>query len=79
MKRKGRTPIPVKIVHEDAPSIGAFHEDKYSKWKIEDAMRNLERADEVRRDPRMMKEVKALASEKRASLDRIARLEKEKL
>lgn len=77
MKRKVK-PIPVKIVN-DAPKDVPAPRGKYDKWQVEDALRNIERAAEVVSDKRMMREVKALAEDKRRKLDRISRLEKYKL
>lgn len=40
------------------------------KWQIEDALRTLNRAEEIRRDKRMMSDVKKLATEQIKSLSK---------
>ena len=63
-----KTPIPVKIVH-DAPSVVKSSDDM--KWRAQDAMRDLERAEQHKRDPELMKHVKVAAKEKMDSLKKI--------
>ena len=60
-----KTPIPVKIVHND-PKPSISKDDM--KWRAEDAMRDLERAEKHRSDPNLMKAVKEVAKEKMSSL-----------
>ena len=61
-------PIPVKIVH-DTPQVAKSNDDM--KWRAQDAMRDLERAEQHKRDPELMKHVKAAAKEKMDSLKKI--------
>lgn len=48
-----------------APSMGASHR----KWLAEDAMRTIMRAEEHKKDPRLMADVKKLAKEQAAKLN----------
>jgi hypothetical protein len=64
-----KTPIPVRIVHDTVkPSEPSKDE---MKWRAEDAMRDLEKAEKHKRDPELMKHVKAAAKEKMDSLKKI--------
>lgn len=57
-------PIPVKIINETS----AINPDSDKKWRAQDALRDLERAAEHKRDAALMKDVKLLAREKVKSL-----------
>lgn len=48
-----------------APSMGASHR----KWRAEDAMRDIMRAEEHKKDKRLMADVKKLAAEQAAKLN----------
>lgn len=63
LKSSKAKPIPVKIVSEPSP----YHESD-KKWKAQDALRDLERAAEHKRDKSLMADVKKLAQEKVKSL-----------
>ena len=41
------------------------------KWEIEDALRTVQRAEEIKRDKTMMKDVKAMAKEKMKDLKKV--------
>ena len=60
-----KEPVAVKIVN-DAPKV---NDD--IKWRAQDAMRDLERAEQHKRDPELMKHVKKAAKEKMDSLKKI--------
>lgn len=64
---KANKPVPVKIVN-DAPRETKTDEARERKWKAEDALRDLERAEAHKRDKSLMSDVKKLAREKAASL-----------
>lgn len=64
-------PIPVKIVPADAPKVDASYEARERKYRAEDALRDLERAEGHKRDKSLMNDVKKLAREKAASLKKI--------
>jgi hypothetical protein len=41
------------------------------KWQVEEALRTLQRAEEVKQDPKMMRDVQQLARDQRKALDKI--------
>ncbi len=63
LKATKAKPVPVKIV-SDAPS----YPEESRKWRAEDALRDIERAEKHKRDASLMKDVKQLAQEKVKSL-----------
>ena len=65
-----KAPIPVKIVH-DTPKAVSSNDDM--KWRAEDAMRDLERAERHKGDPVLMKAVGSLAKEKMDSLKKFCK------
>lgn len=67
---KSAKPVPVKIVH-DEPNTIAASDGRERKWKAEDALRDIERAEGHKRDKDLMKDVKSLAKEKVKSLNKI--------
>lgn len=44
------------------------------KWEVEDALRCMQRAEEIKRDATMMKDVQKLAAEKQQALKAVARV-----
>lgn len=44
------------------------------KWEVEDALRCMQRAEEIKRDSAMMKDVQKLAAEKQQALKAVARV-----
>lgn len=60
-----KTPVPVKIVHDIVKAEPSKDE---MKWRAEDAMRDLERAEKHKQDKELMKAVKNVAKEKMSSL-----------
>lgn len=64
-----KAPIPVKIVH-DAPEVSTSR-DSDMKWKAQDALRDIERAETHKQDKELMKHVKTMAQEKMNSLKKI--------
>ena len=69
-KGKPAAPTPVTIV--DVPTAAKSSDDRERKWKAEDALRDIERAEGHKRDKALMKDVKACAKEKIASLSKVA-------
>jgi len=70
-KAEGPTkPVPVKIVHDetDNPTIST---DRERKYKAEDALRDLERAEGHRKDKSLMRDVKSLAKEKMKVMNKL--------
>lgn len=56
--------------------IGAASPDVDRKYRAEDALRTIQRADEVRRDAALMRDVKKLAKEQVRALNKVAGTEK---
>lgn len=79
MKKKAKLPVeglkatkavPVRIVNY-GPMETKSHESSERKWKAEDALRDIERAEQHKRDKSLMADVKKLAKEKVNSLKKI--------
>lgn len=62
-------PIPVKIVSEPMPTNKYADEDK--KWRAQDDLRALQRAEEIRADKARMAAVKSCATEQMNALKKI--------
>lgn len=58
--KASKKPIPVKIV-SDAPEVST---ERDNKWRAEDALRDIERAEAHKRDKSLMADVKKLAQDK---------------
>lgn len=68
-KLKATKAVPVRIVSDEpSPVANKSYEDRERKYKAEDALRDIERAEGHRRDKNLMKDVKSLAKEKVKSL-----------
>lgn len=63
-----KKPIPVKIVN-DTPKTSYSEEDK--KWRAQDDLRALQRAEEIRADKSRMSAVKSCVSEQLKTLKKI--------
>lgn len=50
----------------------AADRERERKWKAEDALRTLQRAEDVRKDKGLMKDAQKLAAEQMASLQKVA-------
>ncbi len=61
--------VPVKIVGEATES--PKDEARERKWKAEDALRDIQRAEQHKRDKALMADVKKLAKEQVSSLKKI--------
>lgn len=48
-------------------------EARERKWKAEDALRTMQRAEEIKRDPDLCNDMKALAKEQMAALKKVAK------
>lgn len=67
---KSAKAVPVRIVHDEvAPS--KVDNSRERKWKAEDALRDIERAEGHKRDAALMGDVKKLAKERVDSLKKI--------
>lgn len=62
--------VPVKIVN-DAPRETKSDEARERKWRAEHALRDIERAEQHKRDKALMTDVKKLARDKVNSLKNI--------
>ena len=72
VEKRSATPIPVQIV--DRPSTSSKVDmDRERKWKAEDALRDIERAEGHKRDATLMGDVKKLAKEKMTSLSKVCK------
>lgn len=69
-KLKASKAVPVKIVN-DTPTPNKADGDRERKWRAEDALRDIERAEGHKRDAKLMSDVKKLAKEKVNSLKKI--------
>ncbi len=71
-KLSSKTPVPVKIVSEGSSvASDKGYEARERKYKAEDALRDIERAETHKRDKGLMSDVKKLAKEKVDSLKKI--------
>lgn len=62
-------PVPVKIVNDTpSPSSDKDYEARERKYKAEDALRDIERAEKHKSDKALMSDVKKLAKDKVDSL-----------
>ena len=68
-------PIPVQIVDTMSPKVSQKSDSEYEarerKYKAEDALRDLERAEGHKKDKTLMGDVKKLAREKADSLKKL--------
>lgn len=70
--KKASTPVPVKIVHDTVePKVDAAYAERERKYRAEDALRDIERAEGHKRDKTLMSDVKKLAKDKVKSLNKI--------
>ncbi|MDE2031378.1 MAG: hypothetical protein KGI58_03935 [Patescibacteria group bacterium] len=66
-----KKPVPVKIVNDDAPKVDKSYEEREKRYRAEDALRDIERAEKHKKDRNLMKDVKALAKEKIKTMNKI--------
>lgn len=67
--KASKVAVPVKIVGETGES--SKDEARERKWKAEDALRDIQRAEQHKRDKSLMSDVKKLAKEQVNSLKKI--------
>lgn len=70
-KLKATKAVPVRIVN-DVPEATKSDDSHQRKWRAEDALRDIERAEGHKRDAKLMGDVKKLAKEKVNSLKKVA-------
>lgn len=58
--------------NKNAPSAAVSISDSEAKWRAEDDMRALARAEEVKRDPKRLAAAKKMAKEKLAEMQAVA-------
>jgi hypothetical protein len=68
MAAKKSTPVK-----RTTTSISVTPKAEMRKWEIESAMNTLRRAEEIRKDPKMMNDVKRLAQEQIKMLGNVAK------
>ena len=61
-------PVPVKIVHDTVKQESSVDN---LKWRAQDALRDIERAEAHKQDKELMKHVKSMAKEKMDCLSKI--------
>jgi hypothetical protein len=59
------------IANHERSEIPAQEKAERRKWEVEEAVRTMQRAEEIRKDKAMMKDVKAMAKQKMAELKKI--------
>jgi hypothetical protein len=59
---------PARKSNTAAVKVSASHKAEMRKWEIESALSTLKRADEIRKDTKMMNDVKKLAQEQMSVL-----------
>ena len=67
-------PVPVKIVHDEMMPSTANNKDyeaKEKRYRAEEALRDIERAERHKRDKELMKHVKSVAKEKIATMNKV--------
>jgi len=64
------------IIKKSSPVVSSSGKAEMRKWEIESAMNTLRRADEIRKDSKMMNDVKKLAQEQIKMLGGIANSKK---
>lgn len=69
-KKASKNALPIATA-DPVPS-GKMKEQE-RRWRAEDALRSINRAEEFKQDKSLMKDVKALAKEQMASLSKIAK------
>lgn len=71
LSKVAQKPVPVKIVSEPIKNNDKDYEAREKKWRAEDDLRALQRAEEIRRDKARMSEVKKCANEQMKALKTI--------
>lgn len=65
-KKKVRMPV-------ESICTTAVDKERERKYRAEDALRTMQRADEIKSDKGLMRDMKALAKEQMASLNKVAK------
>ncbi|MDE2031408.1 MAG: hypothetical protein KGI58_04085 [Patescibacteria group bacterium] len=67
-----KNPVPVKIVHDDAPpKVDKSYEEREKRYRAEDALRDIERAEGHKKNKELMRDVKKVAKEKINTMKKI--------
>ncbi|MDE2031418.1 MAG: hypothetical protein KGI58_04135 [Patescibacteria group bacterium] len=66
-----KKPVPVKIVNDDAPKIDKSYEEREKRYRAEEALRVLQKAEEHKKDKSLMKDVKQLAKKQINTMKKI--------
>lgn len=73
MAKKNKLPIAKGSVAPSAPSMAPGTVNDDMKWKAEEALRTIERAEAHKSDPALMKHVKVLAGDKMLAMQKICK------
>lgn len=68
---KAGGPVSTSAAIEGPDRISVSEQNERRRYMAEDALRDIERAEKHKRDAKLMKDVKAVAKEKMASLKKI--------
>lgn len=66
-----KKPVPVKIVYDDAPKIDKSYEEREKRYRAEDALRDIEKAEGHKKNKELMRDVKKVAKEKINTMKKI--------
>ena len=73
MAKKNKLPVAKGSVAPAASPMAPGTVNDDMKWKAEDALRTIERAEMHKSDPKLMKHVKILAGDKMKAMQKIAK------
>lgn len=70
--KASKKPVPVKIVTDDVPpKIDKSYEERERRYRAEDALRDIERAEGHKKNKDLMRDVKKVAKEKINTMKKI--------
>lgn len=70
---KNALPVAASVTmpQPQTPKQSAFEKKEHDKWRVEDALRDIERAEKHKADAALMRDVKKMAKEKMNQLKKI--------
>lgn len=71
-KKKSRLSSLVDTVKDIPYSPSPAEKAERRKWEIEDALRTVQKAEEIKKDGKLMKEVKSMARDKMKELKKVS-------
>lgn len=67
-----KNPVPVKIIHDDIqPKVDKSYEEREKRYRAEEALRDIERAEGHKRNKELMRDVKSVAKEKIKTMSKV--------